>query len=133
FIEPIELLELNNHISELQQERRLEIIALLKEMTNRIRPSLTEIARAIQQMAFFDFIRAKARLASEYKWQIPALSHNLHKITGAVHPLLYIRLKEENKTAVKLDFQLDKEQRIMVISGPNAGGKSVALKTAGLL
>lgn len=132
YIEPLELVQLNNELAELQIKMRQEIVRILRDLTSRIAIELPALKRAIQKLAFFDFIRAKGRLAAEWKAILPKLGKNTH-VTGAEHPLLRVRLQAEKKQIVPLDYQLDEDQRLMVISGPNAGGKSVALKTVGLL
>ncbi|MBR9859564.1 endonuclease MutS2 [bacterium] len=133
YIEPLELVELNNELSELQLQKRQEIIRILKAISAKIVPELPFIRNAIQKLAVFDFIRAKARLALEFEWCIPAYNQNVHELWQARHPLLEIRFKQEKKNVVPMDLKFNEEQHIVVISGPNAGGKSVSLKTAGLL
>jgi DNA mismatch repair protein MutS2 len=132
YIEPIELVALNNELAELHIKRRQEIIIILRQLTAKIVLQLTDIKLGKQRLATFDFIRAKARLASEWKCHKPTLDKET-RVVSARHPLLADRLKAEHKEAVPLDYSLTKEQRIIVISGPNAGGKSVALKTVGLV
>lgn len=132
YIEPIEIVSLNNDLSELQIKKRQEIIAILKKITTHIVSNLRDIKIARQNLAFYDFVRSKARLASDWECQLPKFDSHTYVINSK-HPLLKERLKDENKQLVPLDYSLDKNNRIIVISGPNAGGKSVALKTVGLL
>lgn len=132
YIEPLELVGLNNELSELHIKKRQEIIFILKELTANIVAYIGEIKSGVKKLAAFDFIRAKARLALDWNCILPKL-HNTTSAIDAVHPLLQIRLKKEGKSLVPLSFNLNDEDRIIVISGPNAGGKSVALKTVGLL
>ncbi len=132
YIEPIELVELNNELAELQIQQRHEIIQILKKLTAQIVEDLYEIKKGVNKLAAFDFIRAKARLAVEWSCILPKLGKTTH-VEKAEHPLLRKRLKDEEGEIVPLSYVLDDDQRIIVISGPNAGGKSVALKTVGLL
>lgn len=134
FVEPAELVEVNNKIRELESEEKREIIRILTQFTNFIRPQIDALLAAFDYMAQIDFIQAKALLAIKTKAIKPQLAEQqvLHW-RGAIHPLLFLALKKQQKEVVPLDIDLDQEQRILVISGPNAGGKSVCLKTIGLL
>ncbi|MDB9883374.1 Smr/MutS family protein [Bacteroidia bacterium] len=132
YIEPLELVGLNNELSELQIKKRQEIIAILKNITKKIVVYIEDIRRGVQKLAVFDFIRAKARLASDWNCILPALGSDT-KVFDAKHPLLRERLVSEDKEIVSLNYILDSDQQIIVISGPNAGGKSVSLKTIGLM
>jgi DNA mismatch repair protein MutS2 len=132
YIEPLELVTLNNELAELHIKKRQEIVAILKELTAKLVIYLDDIRSGIQKLGVYDFIRAKARIALEWKCTMPILVGST-EARVAFHPLLAERLKEEGKTAVPLDYTFDREQRLVVISGPNAGGKSVALKTVGLI
>ncbi len=134
FIEPEEILEINNEINELHFEKRREIVKILTRVTDLIRPSLPLIKNYFKKLGLLDFVRAKALLAIELKAEMPMLRKDavLH-YKNAFHPLLYLALKKDNKSVVPLSLQLSREHRICVISGPNAGGKSVSLKTIGLL
>jgi DNA mismatch repair protein MutS2 len=132
YIEPLELVGLNNQLAELNIKQRQEIIAILRELTQRIVGSLDGIKRGIQRLVVFDSIRAKARLALDWEAVLPKVSDRTSVYQG-IHPLLRLRLKEEGKPIVPVDYELNEDQRLIVISGPNAGGKSVALKTIGLL
>ncbi|MDD2560024.1 MAG: Smr/MutS family protein, partial [Bacteroidales bacterium] len=134
FIEPAELVEANNQIRELQSEEKREIIRILTQFADFIRPQNEELLSAFDYMAQIDFIRAKALLATKINALKPQLSEkSLLNWNQAIHPLLFLSLKKHGKEVVPLDIQLDEQQRILVISGPNAGGKSVCLKTVGLL
>lgn len=134
FIEPAEVVEANNRIRELEAEERREIIRILTEFTHTIRPSVPDILQSYEFLADIDFIRAKAYFALQTKSIRPALENEqkLHW-SEAVHPLLQMSLAKHNKKVVPLDIELNQTQRILLISGPNAGGKSVCLKTVGLL
>ncbi len=134
FIEPAEVVEANNRIRELENQERREVIRILTEFTNEVRPIADDIIYSYEFLADIDFIRAKAHLAILINGEMPVLVKNQQSYwTGAIHPLLYLSLKKQNKTVVPLDIELDNEKRIVLISGPNAGGKSVCLKTMGLL
>ncbi len=134
FIEPIEIVELNNRLRELHFEEQREIIRILTEFTDFLRPYIDEIIEAHQYMGEVDFIMAKAQVATRFRAGMPILSENGELILRkARHPLLEEALTKEGKQIVPLDITLNSHKRILLISGPNAGGKSVCLKTAGLL
>ena len=134
FIEPAEVVEANNKIRELKAEEFREIIVILTEITREIRPHIKEILESYQFLATIDLIRAKAELARQFKAIEPVVAKKpqidwIH----AIHPLLQQSLDRQGKKAVPLDIELSAEKHILIISGPNAGGKSVCLKTVGLL
>lgn len=134
FIEPAEVVEANNRIRELEGEERREIIRILIEFTNLLRPSVPEILQSYEFLAEIDFIRAKAHFSIQINAIQPALEDKqVIDWTFAVHPLLQLSLAKHGKKVVPLEIELNKKQRILIISGPNAGGKSVCLKTVGLL
>jgi DNA mismatch repair protein MutS2 len=134
FIEPTEVVEANNRIRELEGEERREIIRILTEVSKRIRPRVPEILSSYDFLAEVDFIRAKALLALQMGGvKAEATDEPVMEWRGAVHPLLQISLAKHGKKVVPLDIKLNQKQRILIISGPNAGGKSVCLKTVGLL
>ncbi len=134
FIEPTEVVEANNRIRELEGEERREIIRILVEFSNLLRPSVPEIMQSYEFLAEIDFIRAKAHFSIQINAIQPALEDKqLIDWTDAVHPLLQLSLTKHGKKVVPLELELNKKQRILIISGPNAGGKSVCLKTVGLL
>jgi len=135
FIEPVEVVELNNEIRELEYEERREIVRILIEFADSIRPYLPELLSAYDFMGEIDFIRAKALLAIEFDGAKPILNSNstIIYLRQARHPILQLSLKREEKKIVPLDIELNPHDRILLISGPNAGGKSVCLKTVGLL
>ena len=132
YIEPIELVGLNNALAELHIKKRQEIVVILRSLTARIVVYLEDIKLGVQRLGAFDFIRAKARLASEWSCVLPSIGEDT-RVKAAKHPLLADRLRAENKEIIALDYELHADQRLIVISGPNAGGKSVSLKTVGLL
>ncbi|MBQ0019213.1 MAG: Smr/MutS family protein [Bacteroidales bacterium] len=134
YIEPAEVVEANNRIRELEAEERREIIRILQEFTDKIRQNTPELLRAFVFLADIEFVRAKALLATQLNAIIPEVSSKpLIDWTMAIHPLLALNLKAQGRKVVPLDITLNKQQRILIISGPNAGGKSVCLKTVGLL
>ena len=134
YIEPVEIVELNNQLRELEYAERREIVRLLTEFTEELRPDAEPIASAGEYLAEIDAVRAKARWAIENMAGKPIVSLDDRLVLRhAFHPLLAQTLRREKKELVPLDMQLDREKHILVISGPNAGGKSVCLKTTGMV
>ena len=137
FIEPQEVVEANNHIRELEADERREVIRILREFTDSLRPQVPQLLQAFEMLADVEFVRAKALLAKEigaFTTTQPEIApHPLIDWTLAVHPLLRRSLAKHGKKVVPLEIELTRRQRILLISGPNAGGKSVCLKTVGLL
>lgn len=134
FIEPAEIVEANNRIRELEADIRREIIRILTEITDKIRPSLGDLFALYKIIGIFDFIRAKASFAQEINATLPHVSETQEiEWYNAIHPMLFVTLKKLNKEVVPLTIKLDKENHILLISGPNAGGKSVCLKTVGIV
>ena len=134
FIEPEVVVEANNRVRELEGDERREIMKILTDFTNIVRPMVPDILQSYEFMADIDFIRAKALFAGQVKGIKPAVE-NVQQIdwARAIHPLLYLSLQKQNKQVIPLDITLDEKKRLLIISGPNAGGKSVCLKTVGLL
>jgi DNA mismatch repair protein MutS2 len=134
FIEPAEVLDINNEIRELEYQERREIIRILTSLSDYVRPSIPEVKKAYTFLGLIDFIRAKAKLAIQMEAGKPLIENTqvLNWINGR-HPLLFLSFKKQNKKVVPLNIHLDRERRILIISGPNAGGKSVCLKTTGLV
>ncbi len=134
YIEPAEIFDTSNEIKELEYAERREIHRILMAFTRLLRPYLSELRKAWNMMGEIDFIRSKALLAKEIGGVKPELRDSPYiNWQQARHPLLEQKLKIQNKQIVPLDLQLYENERILVISGPNAGGKSVCLKTTGLL
>lgn len=134
FIEPAEVVEANNRIRELEGEERREIIRILTEFSKEIRPHIPAILLSYAFLAKIDFIRAKAIFCIEIKGVKPSFENRqIVDWFDAIHPLLQMSLSKHNKKVVPLEIALDRKNRILLISGPNAGGKSVCLKTVGLL
>lgn len=134
FIEPTEVVEANNRVRELEGEERKEIIRILTDFTNKVRPYSKEILDSYRFLAIIDLIQAKQKLADIFKAIEPEVEDHPHiDWTRAIHPLLQLSLQKKNEKVVPLDIMLTQDKRILIISGPNAGGKSVCLKTVGLL
>lgn len=134
FIEPAEVVEANNRTRQLEAAERREIIKILTEFTDFIRPELPSIKDSYSYLAQIDFIRAKALFSKDIEAVKPVLEKKcVLDWVQAVHPLLRQNLAKHGKSVIPLDVELTSENSILLISGPNAGGKSVCLKTVGLL
>lgn len=134
FVEPTQVVEANNKIRELESDERKEIIRILTEFAKVIRPEVKYIVASYKLLAHIDFIRAKMLLAERFKAVEPHVQDApMMNLIEARHPLLQMSLEKHGKTIVPLDISLKDDSRILIISGPNAGGKSVCLKTTGLL
>lgn len=134
FIEPAEVVEANNRIRELESEERREIIKILIAFTDTLRPLAQDIIQSYEFLATIDFIRAKATFAIDIEAIKPTVENKqIIRWYRAKHPLLFISHRKQNKQIVPLDIELEEDNRLLIISGPNAGGKSVCLKTVGLL
>lgn len=134
FVEAAASFEMNNQIRELEGQERREIIKILVGFSDRLRPSINALSAAYRLLGLIDFIRAKAVFSLKIKADIPILNQETKlQLKEGIHPLLLLALREQNKAVVPLNLELSNENRILIISGPNAGGKSVCLKTTGLL
>jgi len=134
FVEPLEIVELNNLVRELHFAEQREIIKILAEFSDFLRPYLPELLQSAIFMAEIDFLRAKALISIQMQAGKPIVSKDqILVMNKGRHPLLESALKKEGKEIVPLSLNLEKEKHILLISGPNAGGKSVCLKTVGLL
>lgn len=134
FIEPAEVVEANNRIRELESAEHREIIRILTEFSSILRPFVPQLLESYEFLGKVDFIRAKALFALETKSVSPIVGGYPWLDWGAArHPLLQLSLEKHGKKIVPLDIKLTDKQRILLISGPNAGGKSVCLKTVGIL
>ncbi len=134
FIEPEETIDLNNQVAELENEERREVYRILKQLTARL-SAFAGLLKEWQQISGeFDFIRAKALFALEVNGEFPLVSDKsfIH-LVNACHPLLYLYNKKQDKPTIPVTVSLNEKQRILIISGPNAGGKTVTMKTVGLL
>jgi DNA mismatch repair protein MutS2 len=133
YIEPNETIEVNNDIAETEAEEQIEINRLLKALAQTLRPFAPQIKQYDSIISTLDFIRAKALFAKDINACLPQLVKQPELLLkNAFHPILFLQNKQMGKTIVPLNLHLHKEQRLVVISGPNAGGKSIALKTIGL-
>ena len=134
YIEPAEVVEANNRLRELQNEEKREIIKILVAVASEIRPLIDDMLASYSLLGVYDFIRAKAILARDLGGEMPVLSKKTElEWYHAVHPILLHSFKQQNRQVVPLDIKLDKVNRLLIISGPNAGGKSVCLKTVGIV
>jgi len=134
YMEPEEVFTLNNRIRDLEFDRRREIIKILTALTDELRPYVPLLLSYHSLLTKLDFVRAKALFAIDIDAEMPQLVNEASiKLTNARHPLLLLNFKKEHKAVVPLNVQIDEQTRIVVVSGPNAGGKSVCMKTVGLL
>jgi DNA mismatch repair protein MutS2 len=133
FLEPLETVESNNQLVQLSEEEAAEILRILHALTERLRETRGPLRHALKTIAELDSVFARARFARDFDAALPELSesNSLH-LVAARHPVLEARLKSAGRTVVPMTLSLDGEERVLVISGPNTGGKTVALKTAGL-
>ena len=134
YVEPAPVVEVNNAISELEAKEQREIVKILKEFTETIRPYADDLEDCIAMLGIMDFIRAKALFAVKTNGVVPHLSGKTgFNWKNARHPLLFLSFQKENRKVIPLNIALSEKNRILLISGPNAGGKSVCLKTVGIL
>lgn len=134
YMEPEEVFTLNNKVRDLEFERRREIVKILTTLTDELRPYVPLLLSYHGLLTKLDFVRAKALFAIDVEGALPQLVNDASiKLINARHPLLYLSFKKEHKTVVPLNVQIDEGTRVVVVSGPNAGGKSVCMKTVGLL
>ncbi len=134
FIEPAEVVELNNRQHELEIEERREVVRILTVTADAIRPYIDPLTETCRRMGYLDFVRAKAMFAIDTNASLPTLSDSpeLEWYT-ARHPVLEASLARHGRAIVPLSIHLTVDRRLLVISGPNAGGKSVTLKTVGII
>lgn len=134
YIEPTEIVETNNEIRELELEEKREIMRILRKFADELRPYIDDLLPGYDFLAYIDFIRGKAAFSNYIEAVVPAFNDNAEMFWyQARHPLLWLSLKNTDKKLIPLNIEVYDEQRIILISGPNAGGKSVCLQTAGLL
>ena len=134
FIEPEETIELNNQVYELENEERKEVYRILQQLTKHLSVHAGLLSLYHSIVGEYDFIRAKAIFAGEYKGEYPAITDKAEvKLIEAYHPLLYLYNRKVQKPTIPVSIELTDNRRILVISGPNAGGKTVTMKTIGLL
>lgn len=134
FVEPEETIELNNDIFSLENEERREVYRILRDLTQQLSVYASLLTTYHNILGEFDFIRAKAKLGVEMQANLPVITDKaVIYLKDAFHPLLLIYNKKNNKPTIPTHIRLDEKSRILVISGPNAGGKTVTLKTVGLM
>ncbi|MES2810510.1 MAG: Smr/MutS family protein [Bacteroidota bacterium] len=134
YMEPEEVFTLNNKIRDLEFERRREIVKILTALTDELRPYVPLLLSYHGLLTKLDFVRAKALFAIDIEGELPQVVNEAKlKLVNARHPLLFLNFKKEQKTVVPLNLSIDDGTRVVVVSGPNAGGKSVCMKTVGLL
>lgn len=134
FIEPEETIELNNEVFSLEHEESREVYRILRELTARLSVHAPLLQQYHNIVGEYDFIRAKAKLAIDYNGEYPVVNDKaIVHLVQAMHPLLFLYNKKSGKPTIPVSVTLDEKSRILVISGPNAGGKTVTLKTVGLL
>jgi DNA mismatch repair protein MutS2 len=134
FIEPLESIEANNELQSLKGKEEREVARILFDLTEELREQLPAVEMAVEAVTELDFIRAKVEFARKFAASIPEISTDeTLELTDARHPLLEESLRETENEIVPVSFSLTKENAVMIISGANAGGKTVVLKTAGLL
>jgi len=134
FIEPEETIELNNDVFSLEADEKREVYRLLRDLTSKLSVYSPLLSTYHTIAGEYDFIRAKAKLAIDINAEFPVVEDKaIVHLENAYHPLLYLYNKRANKPTLPVSLTLDEKNRILVISGPNAGGKTVTLKTVGLL
>src|SRR5690606_34043166 len=135
FIEPEEVFHINNKVRDLEFERRREIVRILLALTDEVRPFVPLLLSYHGLLTKLDFVRAKALFAIDIEADMPVLSKEAEiNLVNARHPLLYLNtLNDPDHTVVPLNIKIDAQDRVILVSGPNAGGKSVCMKTVGLL
>ena len=133
FIEPEETIQLNNDLYSLEGDEKKEILRILKELTQRLSVYAPLLQNYLEIIGEYDFVQAKAKLAVDYNGNLPNIIDKAFiDLKDAYHPLLFLYNKELSKKTIPLNITLDQQYRIILISGPNAGGKTVAMKTIGL-
>ncbi len=133
YIEPAECLDLNNEVRALQADERREVERILRQITGFVRQRLPSLNEGVRALAEFDLLQAKARLANETDAMVPELNEEgMIDLIEARNPVLLLRFRDEGRSVVPLSLRLGDEYRTLVITGPNAGGKTVAMKTVGL-
>jgi len=133
FIEPEETIELNNEVFALENEERREVQRILRELTAKLGVYASLLKTYLKIIGEFDFIRGKAKLSVDMNGELPNVVDKAHiEVKDAYHPLLYLYNKNSGKSTIPVTLTLDDKHRILVISGPNAGGKTVTMKTIGL-
>ena len=133
FMEPLETVETNNQLVQLREDEAAEIVRILRELTERLQRVREPLVLAAETIAELDSVFARARFAQEFDATIPEFSEASElRLEAARHPVLENKLRKEGRTVVPMTLALGGEERVLVISGPNTGGKTVALKTTGI-
>ncbi|HBY60089.1 MAG TPA: endonuclease MutS2 [Solibacterales bacterium] len=132
FVEPFETIHLNNDLVRLMEEEQREVYRILREITGRLRGSAEAVGETVSVLGELEIVFAKARFADDFDCTIPRFGETL-TLTRARHPLLQDVLRKQKKQVVPVSLQLDRRERTLLISGPNTGGKTVTMKTVGLL
>jgi DNA mismatch repair protein MutS2 len=133
FLEPFETVEPNNQLVQLSEDEAAEILRVLRELTERLQAVRPALVAAAETIALLDGVFARARFARDFDAALPEFSENGElRLEAARHPTLEDKLRHENRSIVAMNLSLNREERLLVISGPNTGGKTVALKTTGL-
>jgi DNA mismatch repair protein MutS2 len=133
FLEPFETVESNNQLVQLSEDEAAEILRVLRDLTERLQAVRPALVSAAETIALLDAVFARGRFARDFDAALPEFSDNGElRLEGARHPVLEDKLKRENRAIVAMNLALNREERLLVISGPNTGGKTVALKTTGL-
>lgn len=134
FLEPEQMVELNNDLFELESDEKQEIYRIIKELCNQLRPYLKPISDWYRLLVKLDIIRAKARVSLSYSGHIPIITEQRQmKLLRAFHPLLWLKYSATGREVVPFDLELDTDRRLLILSGPNAGGKSVTMKSVVLI
>lgn len=134
FIEPLDAIEANNELAALKEKEEREVSRILFELTETLRNELPAVERAVEIVEELDFIKAKVEFARKFKAVVPTINDNeTLTLVDARHPVLEENLRESGNSVVPVSFTLNREKPVMIISGANAGGKTVVMKTAGLL
>lgn len=134
FIEPAEVVEAANRLRELEMEEHREVVAVLVSLANLVRPHIQPLCSSLDLLGFMDFVKSKADFARDTGGELPVLHENPEiEWYHAVHPVLLVTLRSQQREVVGLNLRLDVDHRFLIISGPNAGGKSVTLKTSGIV
>jgi DNA mismatch repair protein MutS2 len=134
FVEPVEVFESNNRIRELELDEKREMMRLLMHLAQLLRYNLDAVLRNVEVLGEFDLLQAKLRFAQLFGGSFPAISQEPRLVLrNSLHPLLFLNHEQNHKATVPFSMELDEQKRILLVSGPNAGGKSVALKALGLL
>jgi len=134
FIEPGVTININNEVAELEIDEQREVNRILRELCALIKPYVPELKKGFDVLSYIDFLRAKALFAVDLNANLPEIKEGFDlKIISAYHPLLFLQNKKSGRKTIPLTVQLNSDNRVLVISGPNAGGKTIALKTIGVL